>query len=66
MHMHADALEEANSTHTLNPKERVSTGTTEISTCLGLQASPKVKLVTIIAELEDQLPGRTLLLIATG
>jgi hypothetical protein len=45
----------------LQLKERVSTDEQGVAACLGLQASPKVDLETVLAQIEAKLPQSTLL-----
>ena len=60
LHIHAYALRTKRAHYRLELAERCSTDTEGIAACLGLQASPKVHLNQILAEIEKKLSDRTL------
>lgn len=59
MHIHAYKLTEANGSQRLDLGERLSTDSSGIATCLGLQASPHVELTDIIELLESKIGAHT-------
>jgi len=63
MHIHAYGLRPGDGGLRLDFRERVSTDTSGISACLGLQVSPTVELVEIIRLLEARISDRTVLTI---
>lgn len=60
MHIHSYRLEQNGPDLQLVLRERVSTDTAGIATCLGLQASADVELVEIIRILQAKISDRTL------
>lgn len=61
MQFHAYELRQDPTCYTLNLKDRISTDTAGIATCLGLQAEPRVELQTMLDQIELKLPQSTLL-----
>ncbi len=59
MHFHAYELKKPADTYRLNLVERLSTDANGIAACLGLQATAKVELETILTQIEAKLPGST-------
>jgi hypothetical protein len=60
LQIHAYRLAEDHQKHRLLMANRYSTDTDGLAACLGLQASPKIELQVILAELERKLSERTL------
>ncbi len=61
MQFHAYELHKGDLAYTLQLKERVSTDSEGVATCLGLQVSPKVDLKVVLDQIEAKLPQSTLL-----
>ena len=61
MHVHSYGLDPDGRGFRLVLRDRFSTDTAGIATCLGLQASPRVELATIIGLLESKIGDKTLL-----
>jgi hypothetical protein len=61
MHFHAYDLKQAKDHYYLELKERKSTDSDGIATCLGQKADPKVELSEIIKTLEGNLSDDSLL-----
>jgi hypothetical protein len=66
MHFHAYKLFKEATAYSLNLKERLSTDTSGIAKCLGLQADTKVELRTILEQIEAKLPQSIPLRIGGG
>jgi len=66
MQIHAYQLKDDGNAYHLELIERLSTDTNGIAACLGLQASPKVDLELIVAQLEQKLSSNTLFSIAAA
>jgi hypothetical protein len=66
MQFHAYELRQDAAAYTLKLKERISTDTAGIATCLGLQADTKVELQTMLDQIEVKLPQSTLLTVGGG
>ena len=63
MHIHSYSLNQSDSSFSLSLKERWSTDTAGIATCLGLAAETKVELQTILQELERKISNKSLMVI---
>lgn len=66
MQFHAYELRREAAAYTLKLKERTSTDTAGIATCLGLQADTRVELRTILEQIETKLPNSTRLTVGGG
>ena len=65
MHFHSYALEEEDGDLKIQLAEQLSTDTSGIATCLGLQSEAKVGLQSILARIEAKLSEHTLMTIET-
>ena len=61
MHFHAYELRREESAFALKLKERLSTDSAGVATCLGLQVNAKVELTTILGQIESKLSKSILL-----
>lgn len=66
MQFHAYELHREAAGYVLRLKERISTDTVGIATCLGLQADTKVELQNMLEHIEGKLPQSTLLTVGGG
>jgi hypothetical protein len=61
MHFHAYELRSEGAAYTLRLRERVSTDSAGVAACLGLQVEARVELTAIFRQIEQKLPGSSLL-----
>jgi hypothetical protein len=61
MQFHSYELRRAKAQYTLALKERISTDTSGVAACLGLQVEPRVELSAILDQIEGKLPKSSLL-----
>jgi hypothetical protein len=61
MHFHAYRLRAQADDYRLSLAQRLSTDSAGVATSLGLQASPRVELVTLFLQIEAKLPASVLL-----
>jgi hypothetical protein len=65
LQIHSYRLDSSESGYRLALANRYSTDTQGVAACLGLQASPKIELLAIVAELERKLSAKTLFTIGS-
>ena len=64
MHLHAYRLTiDATQNYTLRMNERISTDSTGIARCLGLQAQAKIELELVVRLLESKISDKTLFIL---
>ncbi len=66
MQIHSYEIRKEAPSFTLRFKERISTDSTGIAMCLGLQADTKVELQAMLKQIEAKLPQSTLLTVGRG